>query len=100
MLFARLSVFAGGFTLEAAENVAAGVAIAESEVLDLLTQLVEKSLAMLDTERGRYAMLETVRQYASDRLHEADEAHAIREAHLAYFLRIAEEASSKWWNGD
>ena len=63
--FRRLSVFAGGFTLEAAEAVAAAEPIATSDVLDLVAELVEKSLVILDAGNDRYRMLETVRQYGA-----------------------------------
>src|SRR5205823_997224 len=63
----RLSVFADGWTLEAAESVAAGHSIGDGQVLDLLTALVEKSLVLYEDEARRYRMLETVRQYAWDR---------------------------------
>jgi non-specific serine/threonine protein kinase len=95
-LFARLSVFTGGFTLEAAEKVVGAGDIAEAEVLEILTQLVEKSLVVLDVERDRYSMLETVRQYAADRLGEAGEAAKIRDAHLDYSLALSEEASREF----
>ena len=73
-LLRRLSVFAGGWTLEAAEAVASGGAIEREDVLDLQTHLVDKSLVALDTHGGRYRMLETVREYARSRLDEAGEA--------------------------
>jgi predicted ATPase/class 3 adenylate cyclase len=73
-LLRRLSVFAGGWTLEAAEAVAAGGAIEKDDVLDLQTHLVDKSLVSLDTHGGRYKMLETVREYARTRLDEATAA--------------------------
>jgi hypothetical protein len=66
----RLSVFAGGWTLEAAETVCVGEGVEEWEVLDRLTSLVEKSLVHYEEQggEGRYRLLETVRQYARDRL--------------------------------
>src|SRR6185369_1425440 len=79
-LFAKLSVFAGGFTLEAAEHVGED---GEHDVLEVLTSLVEKSLVSLDAEHQRYRMLETVRQYAAERLEQAD-GHATRARHLAF----------------
>ncbi|TMH54013.1 MAG: adenylate/guanylate cyclase domain-containing protein [Betaproteobacteria bacterium] len=69
-LFRRLAVFAGGFTLEAAEAVSAVGDLANSDVLDVLTHLVEKSLVVMEGESGRYRLLETVRQYAQERLSE------------------------------
>jgi len=91
-LFRRLAVFAGGWTLEAAESVAAGGDIAHMDVLDLLGNLVEKSLVVLDVERSRYRMLDTVRQYAIERLREASELAQTRERHLGFFLDLTESA--------
>ena len=89
-LFRRLAVFAGGWTLEAAECVAAGDEVAESEVLGLLADLVDKSLVMVDADGGRYGFLETVRQYATERLANAPDGDATRSRHLAFFLAMAE----------
>ena len=91
-VFQRLAVFAGGWTLEAAEAVCAGDDVDEGDVLDLLSQLVEKSLVVLDTERGRYRMLETVRQYGQERLDEAGGGLAVRARHLDFHLALAEKA--------
>ncbi|MGE5171506.1 MAG: ATP-binding protein [Rudaea sp.] len=93
-LFLRLSVFAGGFTLDAAEQVCAGEGIQAYEVLDLLTSLVDKSLALAD-ERGaatRYRYLETVHQYALEQLEERGDAPPWVARHRAYFLELAEAA--------
>ncbi|MFM2065386.1 MAG: hypothetical protein RLZZ584_295 [Pseudomonadota bacterium] len=93
VLFRRLSVFAGGWTLEVAEAVC-GQWNSEfgacGEVLDLLGALVDKSLVSLDRERGRYRMLETVRQYAQHKLADAGEAGPLRRAHLLTYLQQAE----------
>jgi predicted ATPase/DNA-binding SARP family transcriptional activator/DNA-binding CsgD family transcriptional regulator len=94
-LFARLSVFVGGFSLEAAEAVASGPGIAEDEVLDPLSGLVDKSLMGAEaTGEGevRYGMLEPVRQYARERLEESGEADDLRSRHAAYFFAKAEAA--------
>jgi predicted ATPase/DNA-binding winged helix-turn-helix (wHTH) protein len=94
-LLCRLSVFSGGWTLEAAEHVCTGDGIAEVEVLDLLTSLADKSLISADAEDGetRYWLLETVRHYAQDRLRERDEEEAQwQRRHLGYFVALAEEA--------
>ena len=77
-LFARLAVFAGGWTLEAAEAVGAGAPVEADGVLDLLAALVDKSLVLHDGTRGRYRMLETVAHYARDRLAERAEHAALR----------------------
>jgi predicted ATPase/class 3 adenylate cyclase/DNA-binding CsgD family transcriptional regulator len=82
--FRRLSVFAGGFTLDAAERVAAGSDIEPVAVLDLLMALVDKSMIDVDDAGSRYRMLESLRQYAAARLLEAGETIATRDAHLAW----------------
>lgn len=91
-LFRRLSVFAGGFTLDAAEAVAAHGDLARDDVLELLAQLVEKSLVTLDAAGERYVMLETVRQYADGYLVAADERDATRARHLEHFVSLVETA--------
>jgi len=85
-LLCRLSVFTGGWSLEAAEAVCAGHPIEDWEVLDYLTSLCDKSLVVADEHDGaiRYRLLETVRQYAGDRLQEAGEQAAYRTRHLQY----------------
>ena len=91
-LFRRLAAFAGGWTLEAAEAVGAGGEIDEPAVLDLLAHLVEKSLVVLTAGGERYRMLDTVRQYAQERLVESGDGNATRARHLAFFLELAERA--------
>jgi predicted ATPase/DNA-binding CsgD family transcriptional regulator len=97
-LFNRLSVFAGGWTLEAASMVAPGEGIEDAEVLDLLSGLVEKSLVMTradDPGGARYRLLEPVRQYALDKLEESDEAEEVRRRHALFFLGLAEETETE-----
>ena len=77
-LFARLSVFAGGWTLEAAETVGAGAPVEAEDVLDTLAALIDKSLVVHDGARSRYRMLETIAHYARDRLAERGEDAALR----------------------
>ncbi len=94
----RLSVFAGGCTLEAVEAVCTGEGVEAKEVLDLMTQLVNKSLIISERAPGqevRYHMLETIRQYASERLLEAGENKQLRNRHLDFFLQWAEQAEPK-----
>lgn len=96
-LLRRLSVFTNGWTLEAAEHVASdssGVLAAE-DLLDLLAQLVNKSLVVVEGEpraEARYRLLETIRQYAREKLVAAEGGHAVRRRHLAYYLQLAEQA--------
>jgi predicted ATPase/DNA-binding CsgD family transcriptional regulator/Flp pilus assembly protein TadD len=94
-LFGRLHVFAGGFTLEAAESVGAGGGIEEEDVLELLSMLVEKSLVVAEEswERGaRYRLLEPVRQYAEEKSRVSGEGEAVRLRHAEFFLALAEAA--------
>ena len=88
-LLRQLSVFAGGWTFEAAEAICPDL-----DVLNLLTQLVNKSLVMVDEQETstRYRLLETIRQYARDKLLEAGESEHVRTRHLDFFLKFAEEA--------
>ncbi|MBY8855814.1 winged helix-turn-helix domain-containing protein [Nocardia sp. CA2R105] len=115
MVLRRLAVFSGGVSLAAAEQVCAGehavqgnvnaadgsegqgggriTAVEQWEVLELLTALTEKSLLLIaDDSEPRYRMLETIRQYAQDRLEEAGESEPARRAHLEYFTELAEAA--------
>ena len=95
-LLCRLSVFAGGWTLPSAEAVCANDGVEEWEVLDLVTALEDKSLVVVEQrgDRMRSRLLETVRQYAADRLLEGGEVAAARGRHCDYFLSQAEEADT------
>jgi DNA-binding CsgD family transcriptional regulator len=90
----RLAVFAGGWTLPAAEAVCGGEGVETKDVLDLLTHLVDKSLVIADKGDGetRYRLLETVRQYAQRRLAETGEEAKWRDRHLDYFIGWSENA--------
>ncbi|TMG81335.1 MAG: adenylate/guanylate cyclase domain-containing protein, partial [Betaproteobacteria bacterium] len=94
-VFRRLAVFAGGWTLDAVEAVAADVEVRERDVLDLLTNLVEKSLVVVEAAGGRYRLLDTVRQYAQERLTESGEEESVRMRHLACYVALAENAGSQ-----
>jgi predicted ATPase/DNA-binding SARP family transcriptional activator len=90
----RLSVFAGGWTLDAAEAVCAGNGIESQQVLDVMTQLVAKSLVVVNQEarrEKRYRQLEMIREYAREKLVEAGEEESIHAQHLKYFLNISEQ---------
>lgn len=92
-LFARLSVFRGSFTIEAVEAVGAGDPIAADEVLDLLSSLVEQSLVEVIEAGGhaRYRLLETMRQYAEERLVEAGDLETRMRRHAAYYGAVIRE---------
>lgn len=90
VLFARLAVFSGGCTLDSAE----GVIDAD---LELLTSLVDKSLVRY--RDGRFTMLETIREYATERLATFDGVRALRRRHAEHFVALAEEANQRLWLG-
>ena len=97
ILLRRLAVFVGGWTLEAAEAVCGRDGIPEEEILDHLAGLVDKSLVILEWrgDAGRYGMLETVRQYATERSVESGETDCLRQRHANFFLGLAEQAEPK-----
>jgi predicted ATPase len=97
-LFRRLAVFVGGCTLEAAEAVCNAHADLEIDVLDAVAGLVDKSLLRQEAASDgepRLLMLETIREYALDRLAASGEAEAVRRQHAIFFLRLSEEAEPK-----
>jgi predicted ATPase/DNA-binding SARP family transcriptional activator/DNA-binding CsgD family transcriptional regulator len=98
IMFRRLSVFAGGWTLEAAEAVSAGDGVEEEDVLELLWGLVNKSLVVVEAKTegtAHYRMLEPIRQYAREKLEESREADELLNRHAAFFLALAEETETK-----
>ena len=104
-LLSRLSVFAGGWTLEAAEVVCAGDALQREDVLELLMRIVRKSLVVAEEGcdgTARYRLPETLRQYAHERLTAAGEAQTLHERHASYYLALAEEVGPsmyEWASG-
>jgi predicted ATPase/transcriptional regulator with XRE-family HTH domain len=122
VLFRRLAVFVGSSTLEAAEAVCRDVGAetpllgagggtspdtqnltrcTSGDVLDLLVGLVDKSLVLVEERDGeaRYRLLETLREYAQERLAESGQADDLREAHAVFFLALAEQRAATDWNG-
>ena len=98
ILLRRLSVFTGGFTLEAAKAVCSQGELERSNVLDLLGRLVDKSLVIAEstsvTGGTRYRLLETIRQYALEILTGTGEVREIRDQHLDFFVKLAEQAET------
>lgn len=92
LLFRRLSVFAGGWTLPAAEDICSGAGIERRSVLTLLAALVDKSLVVVlfRGQETRYGTLETLRQYAAERLEESGETPYVRGRHLVWFRELTE----------
>ncbi len=102
-VFDRLSVFSGGWTLEAAEAVVAGDGIEQGVVLDLLGRLVDKSLVVLERREdgvSRYRQLETLRQYGCERLRTREETAATRRRHAGYFTDLCEQAEREFFGPD
>jgi predicted ATPase/class 3 adenylate cyclase len=98
LLFDRLSVFAGGFDVAAAEAVCGDAPLAATDVFESLASLVDKSMvvAQRDDYGTRYRLLETLRQYGADRLADRDGVVEVRDGHLAHFLASALHASRLW----
>ncbi|MHB8577087.1 MAG: ATP-binding protein, partial [Dehalococcoidia bacterium] len=96
-LFRRLAVFAGGFTLEAAEAVCN--AEGELSVLDGLAALIDQSLVRQSEQEDepRFSLLATLQEFALEQLEAAAEGEALRRTHAAYFTTLAEEADAAWW---
>lgn len=93
-LLRRLSVFAGGFEIDAAEAVGAGNDVATADVLYLLAELVDKALVVFEPQLNRYRMREPVRRFALERLVEASEATDARDAHLRFHVDLARSAQA------
>ncbi|MEU4396105.1 BTAD domain-containing putative transcriptional regulator [Kribbella sp. NPDC023855] len=98
----RLSLFSGGATLEAAEQVCSGPGLPQEAVLGVLASLVDKSLveASADDRSVRYRMLETVKAYAAEQLAASGETARVREAHTAYFSGLLRQARPKLHTGE
>ncbi len=96
--FDRLSVFSGGFDLAAAEAVASGGAVERDDVIDLLGELVDKSMIVADraNRETRYRLLETLRQYGEERLGASGSETSVRDRHLAYYTSLAEHLFVQW----
>src|SRR6516162_8241928 len=99
MLWRRLSVFAGGFGLAAAEAVCSGSGLEREQVVDLIGRLVDSSILTMTQEggRGRYRMLETVRLYGAERLREAGEDRELARRHAAWYAELISPVGRPWW---
>jgi non-specific serine/threonine protein kinase len=102
ILLRRLGVFAGSFSLDAAERVCAGAPLDVDEILDGVTALVDKSLVVMTSSEGeaRYHLLETVRQYALDKLRAAGEMEEMEEHHARWFLDLIEQSQPMLFGGE
>jgi len=101
LLFGRLSVFSGGFTLAAAEAICARDGVASDRILDLVSGLVDKSLVVAEQGRagGRFRLLETMREYAAAKL-PTTEVDDLRQAHADYFRRLVVDSFGELWGPD
>jgi predicted ATPase/transcriptional regulator with XRE-family HTH domain len=102
LLFGRLSVFAGGFGLEAVEAVCGGTDLPDEAILNLLSSLLDKSLILTEGRRGaaRYRLLEPVRQYAARVLEQSGDPAGPRRRHRDWFLHLAERAETRLWTAE
>ncbi|GHH64919.1 hypothetical protein GCM10017673_08410 [Streptosporangium violaceochromogenes] len=98
LLWARLSVFAGDFELDAARYVCAGDNLPEDDVMDLVSSLVEKSILLSEgTASGqRYRLIDTLRQYGEEWLKKLGETDRVRERHRDYYLQLAKQSEDAW----
>lgn len=100
ILFRRLAVFVGGFTLDATEDVVSDEQLARDDVLDTLGALVDQSLVMLEPGQDRYRMLETIREYAGEKLAAAGEDEAMRRRHFFHYAAFADGARAGLFGAD
>ena len=99
LLWARLSVFAGGFELDAAEGICADDRLAAGDVLDLLAALADKSVLIAEHDESggvRYRLPETLREYGQERLQESGEYTALRRRHRDWYEQLARQADTGW----
>ncbi len=94
-MWEKLSVFSGGWTMEAAENICHDDEISEYDILDILINLTEKSIIIYDGEKDRYRMLESIRQYGDDLLNGSGKKEAMAALHLQHFMKLAVTSEAK-----
>ncbi len=101
-LFRRLSVFGGGFSLNAVEKVCCDSPLTPSGGFDLLARLVDRSLVIVEQRQDaeRYRMLETIREYAHEKLHHLGEANLLQGRHLDFFLKLAETIEPELYSAE
>src|SRR5581483_10561141 len=99
VLFSRLGIFVGGFTLEAAVHVCARDGTRENHVLEPLVSLVDKSLVLTETVAGdvRYRLLESTRSYALEKLEQRGERERLARRHSMTYLHLAQQLEDDWY---
>jgi non-specific serine/threonine protein kinase len=100
IVWRRLSIFADGFTLAAAEHVAAFLPIEPADVEHVLGELVDRSMVAFDLPRDRYRLIEAMREYGLERLREAAEEPVVAGRHRAWMLERAVDLDRRWWGPD
>jgi serine/threonine-protein kinase PknK len=100
VLWRRLCIFVGGFTLQAAEAVATFPPLASADVERLLGDLVDRSMVVFDLPRDRYRVIEAMREYGLERLLGANEEKATAARHRAWIIERVEEVDRRWWGAD
>jgi len=97
ILFRRLAVFRGGFTLDATEGICSDATLPRSRVIEMLSRLVDKSLARMEQSGGtaRYSLLESIRQYGNEKLDEAGEAQVLRQRHIEWYVSQIDAAGTQ-----
>jgi len=95
IIWGKLSVFAGGWTIEAAEEICQDEEISQYDILDNLINLTEKSIIIYDSDKDRYRMLESIRQYGDDKLKESNGRESVAVAHLKYYMELAITSEKK-----
>ena len=102
VVWRRISIFANGFTLDAAEAIVGDGSVPQSQVLDLLGALVDRSLVVTDVSKdvARYRLLSSIQEYGRIRLGESGETQALRDKHRNYFVAFAERAEPELRRGE
>ena len=95
ILWQRVTTFTGGWTLEAAEEIVSDINIPEDEIFDLLGQLVNKSIIIFNSDKNRYSILETIRQYGNEKLKDSNLEEEFKNKHLQYFTELSVSADIK-----
>lgn len=102
IIFRRLSVLAGNWTLDATGGVTSFNGTQPAQALDMITHLLDKSLLVVDTREGevRYRMLEIIRQYAFEKLEQAGEVGKCQHQHVSYYTELAQRANPRWYSAE
>ena len=95
IMWNRLSIFSGGWKMEAAEEICPDEMISKHDVMDIISSLTEKSIIIYNEVKARFSMLESIRQYGEEKNNEKRETEKLPDKHLHYYLKLAESANKK-----